>query len=265
MARKTNRDKSGLSTKERKAVKNLVMNMSEPKQFVIKHKGPIYSFGSGGVFQCLSDIPLNVNEGAGNMDQTNRERLGNQVMPKSLQVDLHLTGTLASAGYYGRNVDYIRVVLFRHKSSLQRLNPVISPTQEYLWGETQLNAGGPECIVEPLNVFNNKDIEILADRKVTLTGDRNQYTNTSGTFIENTNSPQNKQKLLSLKVPFKKIVKKMKFTDEFVNTLNHTVHALNSYWIYLVTDDTHYGGPLTLFNQPQFEMVSRLNYRDIGA
>lgn len=263
MAKKSMRDKSGLSTKERKAVKNLVMNMSEPKQHLSKHSGNVYGVASGGNFYCLSDIPLNTTQGSGFPDETKAERLGQQVLPKSIQVDLHLKGSTESALFHGRTVDYVRVVLFRHRSTLERVNVNEAPNQYYMWGEN-LPGTGPSIMIEPLNVFNNKDIEVIEDRKISLTGDMDQYTSSTGTYIEKTNGAGKKIKLLRLNVPFKKIVKKLKFNDENVSSLNHSSHVRDTYWIYMVCDETSYGA-IQQYNLPEFQFVSRLNFRDIGS
>ncbi|AJP36340.1 putative capsid protein [Avon-Heathcote Estuary associated circular virus 2] len=256
-----------LTKTEKKQVKNIVQSqlskVTELKQHVVEFDyDPVFRLNAGGVFHCLSNVQLNTSSPAGMTDATRNERFGSKISPKSITVDLMLRGSRDSVGFSGKTVDEIRVVLFRWKNETDVVaGGTKFPTQGLLWGETSPDQYN--ILTKPLNVFGDKDFEIVEDRKIKLTGDASQYM--SGvSLISHTNSPQNKDKLLRLKVPYKDIVKTLNFVDSQVGTGFHTAEHRNSYWLYIATDNNIMGHPVTM-NLPYYTLYSRMNFTDIGA
>lgn len=255
----------GLNKSEKKQVKSIVQSqlskVTELKQHTVEDAySPIYRVNAGGIFKCLSDVPLDTTAGSGNVNWTKNERLGSKITPKSITVDLMLRGSRDTANFSGRTVDEIRVVLFRWKNETDNQTNV--PNQYLLFGEEL--PSDYNLLTKPLNVFGDKDFEVIEDRKIRLTGSAAQYM--SGiNMIKKTNSPQHKDKLIRLKVPYKDIIKSINFVDSNVSGsgLHHAEHR-NSYWLYIGTDDNIWGHPVTL-ELPHYSMYSRMNFTDIGA
>ena len=257
----------GLNKTEKKEVKSIVQRkinkITELKQHrVIDDYKELYDSPNGGNFWCLSDVPLeDFTGGTGQNPQfnTNDNRFGNKITPKSITVDVMLRGSRDSSTFSGKVVDEVRVVLFRYKGITHPL--LQPPTQGLLWGET----GPPltyDVMTKPLNTFGDKDFEVIEDRKVRLTGSADQYQ--SGlSQVKHVNSPQNKDKLLRLRVPFQDIVKTLNFVDTGNYPNIHSEHR-NSYWLYITRDNNTYGSPVDL-NLPHASIYSRMNYHDIGS
>lgn len=253
----------GLNKTEKKEVKTIVSRkinrMTELKQHrVVADYVELYDGPNGGNFWCLSDVPLEEFNQTGANANTNDTRLGNKISPKSITVDVMLRGSRDTATFNGKVIDELRVVLFRYKNTTHP--QTTPPSQGLLWGET----GPPltyDVMTKPLNTFGDKDFEILEDRKIRLTGSADQYQ--SGlTHVTKVNSPQNKDKLLRLRVNFKDIVKSLNFVDSGAGIV-HSEHR-NSYWLYVVRDNNTYGSPIDL-NLPYVSLYSRFNYHDIGS
>jgi len=252
--------KRGLSKKEasevRKMIKSTTKNMAEPKQHVITHSVyQIPDYSSGGVIFCLTNVPRI--DGTQHLVSDNtRGRFGNEIQPTSLTCNMLLHGATEGPVSNGKPIDYVRVVLFRWKGSSTSSFPDI----QGLFGGNYGHLNANNVLTTPLGTFDSPDLVVLEDRKVMLTGDMDDYISAGGSRVRRNNAFQEKNKLLTLRVPFKKMLKKYTYDPQAGLSNEHN----DGIYLALIQDGLNYG--LTgITSDPTVTFDSTLRFRDIGA
>ena len=174
------------------------------------------------------------------------EREGDEFLFKHLKINLDITGSVDGTVKSGLPVDRVRVMLVKWRESDYQNGTQNFPALLDIFAN-QLPTGTHIHTAMVNHEENNRRFKVLYDKKLTLCGD-------IGAML-NCDSPEKKQRFLSINIPQKKYGnKKVKYDSQYPNTNAH----MNGLFLFVWTDNT--GGATQ--SGPTVSIDSRLLFKD---
>lgn len=231
----------GLNKTEKKQTKSIVkraINSAIETKSFYRTRVTDYEFTNGAPF--VTDL-LNVPQGT-----TESQRLGDEFVFKHLKINLDITGSVDGTVKSGVPVDRVRVLLVKWKESDYVNGAVNQPSFIDIFGTSQLPIGSNIFTAMINHEENGRRFKVLYDRKMTLSGQKE---------AAHINSPEYKQRHLSINVNQKKYGAKKVRYDSLAPTTNAHMNGL---FLMIVTDNA--GGALQ--SGPTLSMDARLLFKD---